>query len=104
MFVWTIKITIISLLLIILLHHIIEFLKSKLTVPKIKDLVNNSLEEKYKNMLNIINNNNNNNNLENNNRSINKEQTDMKFELKNFIKTQLKNDNNIDSNKNLSFL
>jgi hypothetical protein len=100
MFVWTIKITIISLLLIILLHHIIEFLKSKLTVPKIKDLVNNSLEEKYKNMLNIINN----NNLENNNRSINKEQTDMKFELKNFIKTQLKNDNNSDSNKNLSFL
>lgn len=102
MFGWTIKIIFISLLLIILLHHIIEFFKSMLTVPKIKDLVNNSLEEKYKNMLNIIN--NNNNNLENNNTSISKEQTDMKFELKKFIKTQLENDNNSDSTTDISIL
>jgi hypothetical protein len=102
MFGWTIKISFISLLIIILLHHIIEYFKSMLTVPKIKDLVNNSLEEKYKNMLDIIN--NNNNNLENNNTSINKEQTDMKFELKKFIKTQLENDNNSDSTTNISIL
>jgi hypothetical protein len=99
MFGWIIKITFISLLIIILLHHIIDFLKSMLTVPKIKDLVNNSLEEKYKNMLNIIN-----NNLENNNTSINKEQIDMKFELKKFIKTQIENDIPSDSTTDISIL
>lgn len=46
--------TIISIILIILVHHLIHFFKSTLTVPKIKDLVNTSTQ-KYENIYNIIN-------------------------------------------------
>jgi len=55
---WTIQITIISIILIILVHHLINFFKSTLTVPKIKDLVNTS-NKKYENMYNIIQNSDN---------------------------------------------
>ena len=50
---WVIQITCISIILIILVHHLINFFKSTLTVPKIKDLVNTSTQ-KYENMYNII--------------------------------------------------
>ena len=36
---WVIQITVISIVLIFLVHHLINFFKSTLTVPKIKDLV-----------------------------------------------------------------
>ena len=106
MLYWVIQITIISLVIIFLVHNIINFFKSMLTVPKIKDLVN-SPSQKYENMYNIINNNNNNNNNKNqSNATANatanatneytlidllptKEEPDMKNELKNFLKTQL---------------
>ena len=108
MLYWVIQITIISLVIIFLVHNIINFFKSMLTVPKIKDLVN-SPSQKYENMYNIINNNNNNNNNNNKNQSNatanatanatneytlidllpTKEEPDMKNELKNFLKTQL---------------
>jgi hypothetical protein len=39
MLAWIIQITMISLVLIFLVHHLIIFLKSTLTVPKLKDLV-----------------------------------------------------------------
>jgi len=55
---WIIQITILSLFSIILLHYIIDYLKDVMTVPKIKDLVENP-SKKYKNIYNIINNNNN---------------------------------------------
>ena len=51
---WIIQITIISIVLIFLVHYLFNFFKSTLTVPKIKDLVN-SPTQKYENMLNIIN-------------------------------------------------
>lgn len=54
---WLIQITILSIILVFLVHHLINFFKSTLTVPKIKDLVN-APAQKYENMLNIINNNN----------------------------------------------
>jgi hypothetical protein len=54
---WIIQITIISIILIFLVHHLINFFKSVLTVPKIKDLVN-SPNEKYKNIYETISNNN----------------------------------------------
>ncbi len=53
MLFWSIKITIISIILIFLVHHLIFFFKSTLTIPKIKDLVNTS-SQKYENMYNII--------------------------------------------------
>jgi len=40
MLVWIIQISIISIIFIFLIHHLIMFFKSTLTVPKIKDLVN----------------------------------------------------------------
>jgi hypothetical protein len=80
---WIIQITIISIILIFLVHHLINFFKSVLTVPKIKDLVN-SPNEKYKNIYETIshnnyrhydnhsvNDNNNNNNNNNNDRDAN---------------------------------
>jgi hypothetical protein len=54
---WIIQITVISIILIFLVHHLINFFKSVLTVPKIKDLVN-SPNEKYKNIYDTISHNN----------------------------------------------
>lgn len=50
---WTIQITIISLIFILLLHHLFQFFKNTLTVPKVKDLVN-SPNKKYQNIINHI--------------------------------------------------
>lgn len=90
---WIVQITIISIVLIFLVHHLINFFKSTLTVPKIKDLVNTPTQ-KYENMYNIIN------QTKSNNLDLNKEYTlidllpkkdepNMKNELKNFLKAQL---------------
>lgn len=51
---WIIQITILSLFSVILLHYIIDYLKDVMTIPKIKDLVENP-SKKYKNIYNIIN-------------------------------------------------
>ena len=89
---WVIQITIVSIILIFLVHHLINFFKSTLTVPKIKDLVNTPTQ-KYENMYNIIN--NNQSNRENEYSLIDllpkKEEVNMKDELKNFLKSQLSN-------------
>jgi hypothetical protein len=50
---WVIQITVISIILIFLVHHLINFFKSTLTVPKIKDLVNTPTQ-KYENIYNIL--------------------------------------------------
>jgi len=39
MLFWTMKITIVSIILIFLVHHLLVFFKTNLTTPKIKDLV-----------------------------------------------------------------
>lgn len=92
---WIIQITIISIVLIFLVHHLIIFFKSTLTVPKIKDLVNTPVQ-KYENMYNIINQHKGtNNNLELNNEYTlidllpKKDEPNMKSELKKFLKSQL---------------
>jgi hypothetical protein len=92
---WTIQITIISIILIFLVHHLINFFKSTLTVPKIKDLVN-SPTQKYKNMYNIINNSNTSEIPEKNKEytlidllPTKNDDVNMKSELKNFLKSQL---------------
>jgi len=119
---WIIQITIVSIILIFLVHHLINFFKSTLTVPKIKDLVNTP-SIKYENMYNIIKNKDNVNNgiIGNNiigndiiNNSTNnsfsnedytlidllpkqEENPSMKNELKNFLKKQLNNSNKQDN-------
>jgi len=55
MFIWTIKISILSVVFIFLVHYLINFFKNNLTVPKIKDLVNVSTQ-KYDNMYSVIGN------------------------------------------------
>jgi hypothetical protein len=87
---WIIQITVISIILVFLVHHLINFFKATLTVPKIKDLVN-APTQKYENMLNIIKNNSND--------SFNEykiidllpksDEPSMKNELKSFLKKQL---------------
>ena len=100
---WVIQITVISTILIFLVHHLINFFKSTLTVPKIKDLVNTPTQ-KYENMYNIIKQKSNtytnedytNEDYTNEDYTLidllpKKEETTMKSELKNFLKNQLHN-------------
>ena len=95
---WIIQITIISVILIFLVHHLINFFKSTLTVPKLKDLVN-SPNKKYENIFDLLKNNSNNSN-NSNTKFVDysliellptQEEPSMKNELKNFLKKQLNN-------------
>lgn len=104
---WIIQITIVSIILIFLVHYLFNFFKETLTVPKIKDLVNVP-NKKYENMYNIISKNNENQNtytdidllpIQPDRQDENKveptwdksvDSNSMKNELKNFLKKQLK--------------
>ena len=97
MLIWIIQAIIFSIILIFLVHHLILFFKSTLTVPKIKDLVNTSTQ-KYESMFNVISNKDNYSSLESKEYNIidllpKQEDTSMKSELKNFLKKQLTNTN-----------
>jgi hypothetical protein len=114
MLFWIIRITLISIILIFLVHHLINFFKTTLTVPKIKDLVNTSTQ-KYENIFSIIKQNSNTNNTNNNTNTNNTNNTNfsnnytsidllpkpdepnMKNELKSFLKKQLNNGTDISS-------
>ena len=99
---WTIQISIISIIFIFLVHNLISFFKSTLTVPKIRDLVN-SPNKKYQSIFDTISNSNNNYNDYHDNNSISytsvdllptqsesdSEPSKMKDELKSFLKKQL---------------
>ena len=108
MLTWIIQISLISIIFIFLVHHLLLFFKSTLTVPKIKDLVN-SPTQKYKNIYDTISNKNNsyttidllpssdfNSTLEFNSdfQDLNSavEKKSMKDELKSFLKKQLNNE------------
>jgi hypothetical protein len=54
MFSWVIQATFISIIFILLVHHLIQILKDTLTYPKVKDLVNVPTK-KYENIYNVIN-------------------------------------------------
>jgi len=119
---WILQITIISIVLIFLVHYLFNFFKSTLTVPKIKDLVNTPAQ-KYENMFSVISKSNSDPilsaNLRENITNPNSEytltdllpkqetKTDMKNELKNFLKKQMNatNDtNNINNTTSISAL
>jgi hypothetical protein len=107
---WIIKVTMISLLLIFLLHYLYSFFKTTLTSPKLKDLVNKP-QEKYNTIYNSLrsageggiqnlgeddnNSNTNNNSNSNNNSNNNSNPSNMKDELKKYLKEL-----NISSNSN----
>ena len=103
MIYWTIKTIIISIIFIFLIHHLLEFFKNTLTVPKVKDLVNVPTQ-KYEHILNILNKNTCDNKYSNTSEKINidiNQSTninnlpvvgdDMKSELKKFLKQQMTN-------------
>ena len=48
---WVIKTSILSLIFILLVHHLIIFFKDMLTVTKIKNISTRSQDNKYKNIL-----------------------------------------------------
>lgn len=104
MLIWIIQTIILSFILIFLVHHLIEFFKSTLTVPKVKDLVNMP-NQKYENIYSVISNNSNRNNTSNNdmvveikNNDNQHDNNDMKSQLKNFLKTQLNSNTSNNSN------
>ena len=105
MLLWSIQITIASIIFIFIVHYLINFFKSVLTVPKIKDLVNTP-NKKYESMYNTISQNINvNTNINSSGNAdlddytlidllptANEEtKPNMKKELKNFLKKQMHN-------------
>ena len=73
MLAWIIQTTLISLVLIILMHYLFVFFKTTLTIPKVKDLVNKPTE-KYNDIFKTIN------------KTELSDNTNMKDELKNYLK------------------
>ena len=101
MLFWTIQVTIISIILIFLIHHLLVFFKTNLTTPKVKDLVNAPIQ-KYDAIFNAMNTsanssanavNINNISLEELLPPIQPDPVDMKNELKQFMKKQFKETN-----------
>jgi len=89
MLFWIIQTTVLSIIFIFLVHYLIEFFKSTLTVPKIKDLVN-SPSQKYQNMFNVMQT----NSMPTAPYQVSEliptqPQSDMKNELKSFLKKQM---------------
>ena len=122
MLLWIIQIIILSIIFIFLIHHLIYFFKSTLTVPKIKDLVNSS-NQKYQNIYDTLYNQKldnqklDNQKLDNqkvekyqytdidllpNNDYVETENSSMKNELKSFLKKQLNTNTNININTNIN--
>jgi hypothetical protein len=94
---WIIQISLISIIFIFLVHHLLMFFKTTLTVPKIKDLVN-SPHQKYQNIYDIISNNSPSGGYTDiellpNDNFVNTELNTMKNELKSFLKKQLNGNN-----------
>lgn len=109
MLFWTIQVTLISIILIFLIHHLLVFFKTNLTTPKVKDLVNAPIQ-KYDAIFNAMNTsanssanavNINNISLEELLPPIQPDPVDMKNELKQFMKKQFKENNPSNSNINL---
>jgi len=55
MLFWILQSMVLSIIFILLIHHLIHFFKTTLTIPKMKDLVN-APTQKYDNMYTIIGN------------------------------------------------
>ncbi len=85
MFFFIIQCTILSALLIFLVHYLFEFFKSTMTVPKIKDLVK-APSKKYEEMFSLIHQN------QSKDKSLSlSDKSLQKDELKNFLKSQMSN-------------
>ena len=109
MLFWTIQVTLISIILIFLIHHLLVFFKTNLTTPKVKDLVN-APTQKYDAIFNAMNFNTstvnsvniNNISLEELLPPIQPDPVDMKNELKQFMKKQFKENTTNPSNSTIN--
>ena len=114
MLFWTFQITLISIILIFLVHHLISFFKTTLTVPKIKDLINVPAQ-KYESMFQTISHSSSSSSSSSNNTydfskdytgdastniNLKPDTSVMKNELKNFLKNQLKGETSKTSSQN----
>ena len=106
MLFWFIKITLISIIIILVVHNLINFFKNTLTVPKLKDLVN-SPNQKYENIYNTLT------HKKESSLGLSTDidqllptpviaESSMKEELKNFLKSQMNSDLNNNNNNNNS--
>ena len=119
MLFWTLQITIISIILIFLVHPLIVFFKSNLTVPKVKDLVNAPVQ-KYDDIFRTISSNASSCSSNTSSSSyidslLPKQNSNsepkfvpnvasMKDELKNFLKTKIKTDSETSGTTNIASL
>ena len=99
MLTWIIQISLISIIFILLVHHLLMFFKTTLTVPKIKDLVNFP-NQKYQHIYDTIAHKSSGGYthivLLPNDSFVSNESNSMKNELKSFLKKQLNgNTNNV---------
>ena len=88
---WIIQISLISIIFIFLVHHLLMFFKTTLTVPKIKDLVN-SPNQKYQHIYDTISHKSSSYTdieLLPDDNFLNSSESTMKNELKSFLKKQL---------------
>ena len=122
MFSWILQISIISIIFIFLVHHLLCFFKTTLTVPKMKDLVNSPIR-KYQDIFDTIAQGSTNSNkylptnnngddytdinllpTENINSSSNSNSNiQMKDELKSFLKKQFNSSNELDQGSSSNF-
>ena len=104
---WIIQMSIISLILIILVHYLFTFFMTNLTIPKVKDLVNKP-QQQYETLYNTMkeqpilkqkgNENMKNENMTNENMT----NENMKNELKNYLKELSDNTSTSNNNSNNS--
>jgi hypothetical protein len=94
MIFWIIQWSLLSLIFIFLLHHLYSFFIDTLTVPKVKDLVNKP-QDRYNEMLSVIQNNNKSKNIQQVENSNIKQSSDdtMHNELLDFLNNIKKNNN-----------
>ena len=103
---WIIQMSIISIVFIFLIHHLLSFFKSTLTVPKVKDLVN-SPTQKYQHIFDTLSKSSSSSSSSYTNIDIlptemedlnSTSSSSMKNELKSFLKKQLNSEDSSNMN------
>ena len=108
---WIIQMSIISIVFIFLIHHLLSFFKTTLTVPKVKDLVN-SPSQKYQHIFDTLSKSQTTSSLSSSSSSYTNidllpsedldlnapSSSSMKNELKNFLKKQLNSEDSSSMN------
>jgi len=95
---WIIQMSIISLVLIILIHYLYTFFQTNLTIPKVKDLVNKP-QKQYDLLFNVMKENTSKNSKPEVSTTDPSSKELMKTELKNYLKELSETKQNTNSNR-----